>query len=191
MCLDNSNNCKDDPDVNRRGDGDGHTTPGEGAAAEQSEARRRRRAGERKTDIRRLARQIAVQFLYQLDAQNGENLGWLTLFLNEYSQDGQVKQLAAGWIKGAWQQKAPLDELIKQTSVNWDLSRLTQVDHSILRLAVYQLWYCPDIPPKAVIDEALELAKIFSTAPAPAFVNGILDTIFKKLAGKDKQNLVC
>ncbi|MHC4639566.1 MAG: transcription antitermination protein NusB, partial [Planctomycetota bacterium] len=59
---------------------------------------------------------------------------------------------------------------------------LSPVDKSILRLAVYQLKFCPDIPPRVVINEAIELAKRFGSDKSPSFVNGVLDAIFKKIA---------
>ena len=130
-------------------------------------------------DPRRLGRQLALQFLYQLDIQDGANLDQMHRFLTEYSGDLSVRQLAAKWIRGVWEARVRLDELIGQICENWDLSRITQVDRSNLRLAVYQLIECPEVPPKVVINEAVELAKIFSTAQAPAFVNGILDAIRK------------
>ena len=130
-------------------------------------------------DPRRLGRQLALQFLYQLDMQNGANLDQMSRFLTEYSDEPPVRQLAKKWITGVWEARARLDELIGRICENWDLSRITQVDRSNLRLAVYQLVECPEVPPKVVINEAVELAKTFSTAQAPAFVNGILDAIRK------------
>ncbi|MHC4194646.1 MAG: transcription antitermination factor NusB, partial [Planctomycetota bacterium] len=75
--------------------------------------------------------------------------------------------------------------LITASIMKWDLSRLSFVDKNILRLAVYQLRFCPDIPPKVVINEALELAKKFGSAKSSAFVNGVLDSIFKKIKTKE------
>ena len=132
-------------------------------------------------DPRRFARQLALQFLYQLEIQNGQNLDQMERFLAEYCPDPAVRQTAGAFIRGAWQMKDSLDEHIRRTCENWDLSRISLVDRSNLRLAVYQLIACPEIPPKAVINEAVELAKTFGTAQAPAFVNGILDAIRKHL----------
>jgi len=91
-----------------------------------------------------------------------------------------------GRIKGVWGCHGKLDELIGWASENWDLSRITLVDRSNLRLAVYQLVECPEIPAKAAINEAVELAKEFSTAQAPAFVNGVLDAVRKTISNKQK-----
>jgi len=76
---------------------------------------------------------------------------------------------------------AQCDELIAASIIKWQFHRLSPVDKSILRLAVYQLKFCPDIPPRVVINEAIELAKKFSTDKSPAFVNGVLDAVLKKL----------
>jgi N utilization substance protein B len=108
-------------------------------------------------DRRTRARELAMQALYQLC------------------------KLAFEWITGTWQSLAQCDELITNCIIKWRLSRLSPVDKSILRLSVYQLKYCPDIPPKVVINEAIELAKKYSTAQSSGFVNGVLDAVLKKL----------
>jgi len=133
-------------------------------------------------DFRRAARELALQFLYQLIAQNGANLDQLDQFLDEYCPLPQARPLAAQWTRGAWQQRAEMDRLIRRVSANWDLSRISMVDLSNLYLALYQLLHCPEIPPKAVLNEAVELAKTFSTAQAPAFINGVLDALRKELS---------
>jgi transcription antitermination factor NusB len=92
-----------------------------------------------------------------------------------------VRQLARQWARAAWENIAVCDELILGSSLKWQVARLSQVDRSILRLSVYQLKFCLDIPPKVVINEAIELAKKYSTEAAPSFVNGVLDAVLKKL----------
>jgi len=77
------------------------------------------------------------------------------------------------------------DELIVASTIRWQFKRLSSVDKSILRLAVYQLKYCLDIPPKVVINEAIELAKKFSTEKSSSFVNGVLDAVLKKHMTRD------
>lgn len=154
--------------------------------AQSIEASRSIRKGE---DYRRQARRLALQFLYQLTVQEGANLDQMDSFLAEYGDDEQARLLAAKWIKSAWAQLDQIDKLIRQVSANWDLSRINQVDHSNLHLAVYQLTNCPEIPPKVVINEAVELAKIFSTAQAPAFINGVLEAIRKNRAKKSQDEI--
>jgi transcription antitermination protein NusB len=92
-----------------------------------------------------------------------------------------VRRLARQWAKGAWENVRECDELIGDSTLKWKMNRLSAVDKSILRISVYQLKFCCDIPAKVVINEAIELAKKFSTAQSPGFVNGVLDAVVKKL----------
>ncbi|KPK75307.1 MAG: hypothetical protein AMJ79_11640 [Phycisphaerae bacterium SM23_30] len=126
-------------------------------------------------------------FLYQLDMQEGENMDQMGRFLAEYDAEQEVRERAEKWIRGIWERREKLDELIGRVSENWDLNRITRVDRSNLRLAVYQFLACPEIPAKVVINEAVELAKLFSTAQAPAFVNGVLDAIRKNISSEPMQ----
>jgi len=133
-----------------------------------------------KVDRRTRARELAMQGLYQLDVQGPDLLEQLGEFFAEEDCDESVRKLASDWTKGSWENLAVCDELIVASTLKWKLSRLSPVDKSILRLAVYQLKFCPDIPPKVVINEAIELAKKFSTDRSAAFVNGVLDAVLKK-----------
>lgn len=136
-------------------------------------------------DKRTRARELAIQGLYQLDVQGSDLLTSLGRFFMENDPDDVVRKLASDWTKGTWENLAQCDELIVASTIKWQLSRLSAVDKSILRLAVYQLKFCPDIPPKVVINEAIELAKKFSTNKSPAFVNGVLDAVLRKLKAKN------
>jgi len=131
-------------------------------------------------DKRTRARELAMQGVYQLDVQGTDLLEHLGEFFIENDPDDFVRKLASDWTKGTWENLAQCDELIVSSTIKWDFSRLSPVDKSILRLAVYQLKFCPDIPPRVVINEAIELAKKFSTAQSSAFVNGVLDAVLKK-----------
>ena len=132
-------------------------------------------------DKRTRARELAMQGLYQLDVQGSDLLEFLGEFFIENTGDDSIRKLASDWTRGTWENLAQCDELIVSSTIKWRLSRLSAVDKSILRLAVYQLKFCPDIPPRVVINEAIELAKKFSTAQSSAFVNGVLDAVLKKL----------
>jgi N utilization substance protein B len=132
-------------------------------------------------DKRTRARELAMQGLYQLDVQGPDVLERLAEFFIENDPHLSVRKLASEWTKGTWENLALCDGLIAASTIRWQLSRLSTVDKSILRLAVYQLKFCPDMPPKAVINEAIELAKKFSTDKSPAFVNGVLDAVLKKI----------
>lgn len=133
-------------------------------------------------DKRSRARELTMQALYQLDVQGNDAFGTLKEFFTESEKDVYIGQLAWDWMKGAWDNIAKCDEMITTSTIKWQFARLSPVDKSILRLSVYHLKFCPDIPPKVVINEAIELAKKFSTDKSPAFVNGVLDAILKKLS---------
>jgi len=122
-----------------------------------------------------------MQALYQLDIQGPDLFELLDRFFTEADEDDFVRKLASDWTRGTWENLEQCDEPIIASTIKWQFTRLSPVDKSILRLAVYQLKFCPDIPPKVVINEAIELAKKFSTDKSPAFVNGVLDAILKKL----------
>ncbi|MFA5252937.1 MAG: transcription antitermination factor NusB [Phycisphaerae bacterium] len=132
-------------------------------------------------DKRTRARELAIQGLYQLDVQGSDLLPQLAEFFTENDPDSLVRKLASEWTKGTWENLAACDELVAASTLKWQMSRLSAVDKSILRLAVYQLKFCPDIPPKVVINEAIELAKKFSADKSPSFVNGVLDAVLKKM----------
>jgi transcription antitermination factor NusB len=133
-------------------------------------------------DKRTKARELAMQALYQLDVQGSELLGRLyDDFFMEAEKNDFVRKLAFDWAREAWENIQQCDKLITDSTIRWQFSRLSPVDKSILRLAVYQLKFCPDIPPKVVINEAIELAKKFSTEKSGSFVNGVLDAVLKKL----------
>jgi transcription antitermination factor NusB len=131
-------------------------------------------------DPRTKARQLAMQALCQLDVQGASVLVELNDFFTENEPDLAIRKLASDWTKATWENVADCDKLITEAAIKWKLTRLSMVDRSIIRLAVYHLKFCTDIPPKVTINEAIELAKIFGSDKSPGFVNGVLDGILKK-----------
>ena len=132
-------------------------------------------------DPRTKARQLTMQALFQLDVQGPSLIPDLDDFFRENAPELNVRTLASEWTRGTWANLAVCDNLITGAALKWKLSRLSQVDKSILRLAVYHLNFCPDIPPKVTINEAIELAKKFGTDKSPGFVNGVLDGVLRKM----------
>jgi transcription antitermination factor NusB len=130
-------------------------------------------------DKRTRARELAMQGLYQLDVQGSDVLDFLGEFFAE-TDDEHIGKQAAEWTKGTWENVARCDELIIASTIKWQFARLSPVDKSILRLAVYQLTCCAEIPPKVVINEAIELAKKFSGDKSSGFVNGVLDAVLRR-----------
>ena len=135
-------------------------------------------------DRRSQAREMTMQALCQLDLQGDDVMGMMRQFFREQTDDEMTIQLAEEWTKGAWSLVDECDRTIAEAAIRWKLSRLSHVDRAILRLAVYQLRYCADIPCKVVLNEAIEIAKKYSSEQAPRFVNGVLDAVLKMLKEK-------
>lgn len=130
--------------------------------------------------LRHKSREFALQMLFQWDMARQspgriEQHFWKTARAAE-----PTRKFAHELFVGAIAQTDAADALISELSENWRLDRLASIDKSILRLAIYEFRF-GTAPPKVVIDEALELAKKFSSQEAPAFLNGILDAALKKL----------
>lgn len=132
-------------------------------------------------DKRTRARELTLQAICQMDVQGFDVLDGLGRFFRQNSSDELVLILADEWSRGVWEHLNECDELIAAAAVKWELGRLSQVDRCILRLGAYQLKFCPAIPDKVAINEAIELAKKYSSQTSAGFVNGVLDAILKKI----------
>ncbi|HQL00261.1 MAG TPA: transcription antitermination factor NusB [Smithellaceae bacterium] len=130
---------------------------------------------------RRRAREVALQVLYSLNFVDLDVEKALELFWGNFIAPKSAKEFAAELVEGAWRHKDELDRLIAQCSDNWSLGRMSKVDISILRMAVYEFLYCDDIPSKVTINEAVDLGKIFGSENSGSFVNGILDALRLKI----------
>src|SRR5271154_662293 len=131
---------------------------------------------------RRMARELAVQFLYQFDLAGGSFDEAFPLFWETQSEvDNAGRQFAEELVRGVLERRASIDEKIVKYTENWDLPRIAAVDRNILRLAVYEMLYRDDIPPVVSINEAVDIAKKFSPRESGAFVNGILDRLKAEL----------
>ena len=92
-------------------------------------------------------------------------------------------------VRGVICNKPQIDQTIETFSSNWKISRMGFVDRNILRIATYELLFCPDIPPKVTINEAVDIGKLYGSEDSGAFINGILDVIYRKNgAGVQKIN---
>lgn len=129
---------------------------------------------------RRKARILAMQALCQLEVLGEDFLPQLAGFLAEETRKQAVRDYAQRLVLEAWRQRAGLDECIQNVAEHWELKRLATVDRNALRVAVFELLHRPDVPPHAVIDEAVEIGKTFGTADSGAFINGILDAVLHK-----------
>jgi transcription antitermination factor NusB len=134
------------------------------------------------------ARELALQTLYQLDLRGTEVLDEVDALLNQGSADPEVLAFARELLFGCWEHRALIDEKIEEVARNWQLKRMAAVDRNVLRLATFELLFREDIPPLVTINEAIEIAKKFSTKNSGPFVNGILDNIRIRCAPPSKQN---
>lgn len=132
---------------------------------------------------RRRARELALQFLYQLDVNAATDPA---PYEDEFwAQQGVVdeptQQYTRALVQGAKLHQPKIDELITRSTEHWDLERMSVVDRNILRVAAFELGWEHDIPPKVAINEAIEIAKKFGTRESSRFVNGVLDRIHREL----------
>jgi len=126
---------------------------------------------------RRKARELALQALYAFELSRDQIDGILERIPDREDLSQEVVQFAASLSRTAVEHLEQIDDIISQRVQRWELSRIAMVDKTILRLAVCELLYFPDIPQKVSINEAIELAKAYSTGESGRFVNGILDSI--------------
>ena len=155
-----------------------------------------RRASERpRRELRRHAREAAVQMLYQWEVGGHAVEDVVRGFWTEAPQpDPEADQLppaepldepqrvfAATLTTGVVQHVGAIDPMIAEAAQHWRLERMAIIDRLILRLAVYEFLHQPETPGKVIINEALELARVFSTDDAVRFINGMLDAIRKSI----------
>ena len=131
---------------------------------------------------RRKARELALQFLYQLELRgDGDPAASSEEFWSRHPVDPEARAFAETLVRGTKLHQGKIDELITQYAENWDLDRMAVVDRNILRVGIFELLWTADIPPKVAINEAIEVAKKFSTQESSRFINGMLDRIHKEL----------
>ncbi|MBI3820175.1 MAG: transcription antitermination factor NusB [Planctomycetes bacterium] len=121
------------------------------------------------------ARELALQFLYQVDLCGEETLKSINDFFANETKDQDVIRFAGALARGTWEYRKHADELICNIAKNWDLKRMAVIDRNILRMGVYEMHAYTSTPAKVIINEAIELGKRYSTQHSGKFINGILD----------------
>lgn len=124
-----------------------------------------------------------MQMLFQWDMSAQEPVKLESKFWRAAKATASTRAFANRLFEGAVKDTAAIDELIVKQAENWRLERLAVIDRAILRLAIYEL-RTADTPPKVILNEAVDLAKKFSSEEAGSFVNGILDAVLKALPAK-------
>jgi N utilization substance protein B len=104
------------------------------------------------------------------------------------SPDDPLTDFARDLVTGVEEHRDELDRLISEQAVDWSLERIAPLERSIMRVALYEILHRPDVPEEVAIDEAVETTKVFCGAEAPAFVNGILGGVVRRLAGDEVTN---
>jgi len=118
-----------------------------------------------------------MQVLFQMEINKDDSMEAVELFCKHFKVSRKLRPFLLKLVQGVKQYQAEIDGLIDGFSDKWKISRMCGVDRNLLRLAVYELLYCDDIPAKVTINEAIEIAKRFGTENSGAFINGILDSI--------------
>jgi transcription antitermination factor NusB len=132
---------------------------------------------------RRRSRELAIKVLFHLEfSKKDDPAVAFDLICSNFGISKDIEIFSKELVLGVYEHIKELDNLISKASQNWRLERIARVDHSILRLAVYELLCRGDIPPKVSINEAVDLGKRFGTEESGAFINGIVDKIYTSLS---------
>jgi N utilization substance protein B len=140
---------------------------------------------------RRLAREIAVSSLYQMEMNEVSAAEAVDMLMDELRQEneigadpsevGSTDEFAREIVLGVMEHKQAIDGMLQQYLTGWHIDRLSRVDRQVLRLACYEMVFRDDVPPKATINEAIELAKHFGTEESGKFVNGVLGKLLTEI----------
>lgn len=130
---------------------------------------------------RREGREAAVQFLFQNDLNAGPPDEVLADFWSLRTANAGVRKFADELIRGVLEHQEAIDERIKTAATNFDLHRIAALDRNAMRVGLYEMLYCNDVPPVVAINEAIEIVKRFGAEESGRFVNGILDRIRRDL----------
>ncbi|WP_059043587.1 transcription antitermination factor NusB [Paenibacillus rubinfantis] len=140
---------------------------------------------------RRLAREIAVQSMYQMEMNEVDANEAVTMLLTEAMEENEsevelsdvdaTRAFVLELVNGTWGRKDAIDALLEDYLKGWQISRLSKVDRQVLRLATYEMIFRDDVPGKVAVNEAIELSKHFGTAESGKFVNGVLGKMIQDL----------
>ena len=129
---------------------------------------------------RRLGREGVFQGLYALEISNDPKGKVLADILNRYSFNKKIQVFISDLFYKTVENKSWLDQVISRHLDNWEINRIALLDKLILQMAISELYFIDDIPPKVTLSEAIEIAKRYSTEESSSFVNGILDAVYKE-----------
>ena len=126
---------------------------------------------------RRQARELAMQALFYMDIRKDASEEMLEYFCGCFCPSKKSRPFFIKLVNGVLGAKDQIDALVERFSQNWKINRMSCVDRNVMRIAIYEMIYCDDIPPKVSINEAVDIGKKFGTQDSGAFINGIMDSI--------------
>ena len=134
---------------------------------------------------KRKTRELAMQVLFVWDTNAASDADLARQVVSDGTSDEEIRRTALEWATSAWEQREITDVRIERLAPQWPPRRQPAVDRGILRLAVWEMTNT-QTPPKVVLDEAIELAKHFSTDQSASFVNGVLDAVLREHTAEKK-----
>ena len=130
---------------------------------------------------RRLARERALQVIFQVDLGGGDPAEACRYMDENFGALAKEKEFSEKLVFGTLDQMKTIDRVIAEVSREWKLERISCVDLNIMRMALYEIFFCEEIPPAVSVNEAVELGKIYGTEDSGRFINGILGHVVKNL----------
>jgi len=137
--------------------------------------------------VRRRARSVALQTLYELDFTNHDLHIAFEARLEDRPLPDSAVAFSKSLIKGVQTYRTFLDGLVSELAPEWPIDQIAAVDRNVLRIAIYELLFSPEVPPKVAINEAVELAKMYGGESSPRFVNGVLGSLVSKDRAKIRE----
>jgi transcription antitermination protein NusB len=139
--------------------------------------------------VRRRARAVVLQTLYELDFTDHQAKSALEARLSERPLPEAAVVFARSLLMGVQTYRTYLDSVVTELAPEWPIEQIAAVDRNVLRIAVYELLFELEIPPKVAINEAVELAKMFGSESSPRFVNGVLGSLVSRDRAKIREML--
>ncbi|MBU2595230.1 transcription antitermination factor NusB [Patescibacteria group bacterium] len=129
---------------------------------------------------RHQSRMVAMQIIYEWSVRPKDDILEITRTNIENNPIDDIDEaFVLKLIKGVRKKYKKIDELVEKAAPEWPIEQIAVIDIAILRLSIYELLFCKDIPPKVAIDEAVELAKTYGGANSSKFINGVLGTVYR------------
>ncbi len=137
--------------------------------------------------VRRAGREAAVKILYAVEFGEKTRQDAIEEYWQGHKGSPKLKEFTSKLVNGVCENREPIDEMINGASENWPVSRMGEVDRNIMRVAAFEIMECPEVPPSVVINEAVEMARIYVDKESALFINGVLGKILSETEMLKKQ----